>query len=242
MLDAIRASSASSDCDMDESELNNRLERIRADYMEMVDKVEDENIRDKEEILKRQRRETEEMEMRHSEERRRFELRQSRDKERLIQRQSKQREEVDRRIEVRNTGLRKFVESIHSPASPTLGLHTRREMECPVCLNEMKPPVRIWQCSEGHPVCDSCQKRPQVQQCPTCRRPVTGRNILAEKIAMAVFGEEEPACEIGLQDRDIQMVMVQANATRDLAVKALSNNNNILDAIMELSHRQVGPY
>jgi len=220
---------------MDDIQLNIRLDRIRSDYMEMVEKVEEENHREKEEIVKRQRRETEEMEIRHSEERRRFELRQTRDQERLVQRQSKQREDVDRRIEIRNRGLRKFVENVHSPASPSPGVDARREMECPVCLNEMKPPVRIWQCSEGHPVCDSCQKRPQVQQCPTCRRPVTGRNILAEKIAMAVFGEEDPPCETGLQDRDIQMVMVQANATRDMAVKALNNNNNILDAIMELS-------
>ena len=78
---------------------------------------------------------------------------------------------------------------------------------------------------------------PQVEHCPTCRRPLSGRNILAEKIAMAVFGEEDELSEILLQDRDIQMVMVQANETREVAVRALNNNNgNVVNAILVSGH------
>jgi len=223
--------------DMNDLMLNTKLERIRSDYRDMVGNLEKENDSDQAEQNRRQRRETEELETKQLEERRRFDLRQTREKEKVRQRQDKQREEMERRMEQRKRELDKFIESIHSPSSPTLGLQTRREMECPVCLAEMKPPMKIWQCSEGHPVCESCHKRPQLNStCPTCRRPVSGRNILAEKISRALFGEEDRRSEEGLQDRDIQMVMVQANQQRDVAVMALNNNNNnILDAISELT-------
>ena len=35
--------------------------------------------------------------------------------------------------------------------------HTRAELECPVCLEPLTPPRRIWQCSDGHPVCEFCR-------------------------------------------------------------------------------------
>ena len=57
------------------------------------------------------------------------------------------------------------------------------ELECPVYLEEMKPPVRIWQCLSGHAVCELCRKSPLVRDCPTCRQKIVGRNILAEKLA-----------------------------------------------------------
>ena len=30
----------------------------------------------------------------------------------------------------------------------------KTELECPICFEEMKPPMRIWQCVDGHPVCE----------------------------------------------------------------------------------------
>ena len=62
------------------------------------------------------------------------------------------------------------------------------ELECPVCLEDMKPPVRIWQCLSGHAVCDLCRKSPLVRDCPTCRQKIVGRNILAEKLAKSLYG------------------------------------------------------
>jgi len=67
----------------------------------------------------------------------------------------------------------------------------RQELECPVCLELMKPPRRIWQCSEGHPVCEFCRKKPEVTCCPMCKHYFIGRSTIAEKIARAVFGDEE---------------------------------------------------
>merc|ERR1711915_85674 len=61
------------------------------------------------------------------------------------------------------------------------------ELECPVCLEEMRPPVRIWQCVSGHAVCEECRKSPLVKDCPSCRQKIVGRNIPAEKLARSLF-------------------------------------------------------
>eukprot|EP00344_Euplotes_crassus_P007572 CAMPEP_0197008754 /NCGR_PEP_ID=MMETSP1380-20130617/46758_1 /TAXON_ID=5936 /ORGANISM="Euplotes crassus, Strain CT5" /LENGTH=183 /DNA_ID=CAMNT_0042429543 /DNA_START=49 /DNA_END=600 /DNA_ORIENTATION=- len=49
-------------------------------------------------------------------------------------------------------------------------------------------------------------------------------------------GSEEPVDESGLESKDIEIVMQQANASRAKAVKALKkSNNDIVTAIMELT-------
>ena len=30
----------------------------------------------------------------------------------------------------------------------------QREFECPICFEEMRPPTRIWQCVDGHAICE----------------------------------------------------------------------------------------
>ena len=51
----------------------------------------------------------------------------------------------------------------------------KSEFECPICfevrvttvilqyynvpLQEMRPPMRIWQCVDGHPVCEGCRDK-----------------------------------------------------------------------------------
>ena len=72
-----------------------------------------------------------------------------------------------------------------------------QELECPVCLTEMLPPVRIWQCSSGHALCQSCKRNPNInRKCPTCRQPIVGRATVLEKMAATMFtkitGEEVP--------------------------------------------------
>lgn len=73
---------------------------------------------------------------------------------------------------------------------------TKSELECPVCLEEMRPPRRIWQCSDGHPVCEFCRKKPAVTCCPTCRKYIVGRSTIAEKLARSLFGQEQTGREI----------------------------------------------
>merc|ERR1711983_591347 len=70
-------------------------------------------------------------------------------------------------------------------------------LECPVCLEEMKPPKKIFQCSNGHVICELCKNNPEVRSYPTCRVKFRGhnvvRNIVAEKLARSTFETEELA-------------------------------------------------
>lgn len=48
--------------------------------------------------------------------------------------------------------------------------------------------------------------------------------------------DAEPVDETGVDQKDIDLVMQQANVSRNLAIKALKNNNNdIVNAIMDLT-------
>merc|ERR1711936_156732 len=67
---------------------------------------------------------------------------------------------------------------------------TKSELECPVCMEEMRPPKRIWQCSDGHPLCENCRKKPEMNNCPTCRKYLVGRSTIAEKLARALYPPE----------------------------------------------------
>ena len=62
-------------------------------------------------------------------------------------------------------------------------------LECPVCLEEIKPPRKIFQCSNGHAIYEYCRHHCEVKCCPTCRIKLTKksvtRNILAESLAEA---------------------------------------------------------
>jgi hypothetical protein len=67
-----------------------------------------------------------------------------------------------------------------------------KDFECSVCLDDMKPPVKIFQCTNGHVMCESCKNHPEVVTCPTCRIPLPGpsalmRNIPMEKLARSYF-------------------------------------------------------
>jgi len=55
-----------------------------------------------------------------------------------------------------------------------------KEIECPVCLQYMVPPIKL--CKNGHNICSNC--RANVQCCPTCRGEFSGiRNVALENIA-----------------------------------------------------------
>ena len=52
--------------------------------------------------------------------------------------------------------------------------------ECPVCLGDMGPGVRIYQCGGGHLVCQTCY--PKIKDCPSrCGNRMQGRAIGLEQ-------------------------------------------------------------
>lgn len=61
---------------------------------------------------------------------------------------------------------------------------------CPVCLVLLKPPMRIFQCPEGHILCEECKENPSMVHCPQCRCPLEGvcsRNRALEEVARSFF-------------------------------------------------------
>ena len=66
----------------------------------------------------------------------------------------------------------------------------KSQLECPICLEMMKPPTKIWMCPQTHLVCDACREGMVNNVCPTCRSgKITGRAFLAENISRALFGK-----------------------------------------------------
>lgn len=58
-------------------------------------------------------------------------------------------------------------------------------LECPVCLDTMVR-VRIYQCRNGHNVCERCSANPSLVSCPQCREPyrnIKVRNLGLEQLA-----------------------------------------------------------
>lgn len=97
-------------------------------------------------------------------------------------------EEFETELKELNESLKKFKVNLCTSVEDKERVESSRsELECPVCLEEMKPPRRIWQCSDGHPVCEPCKKKPEVSCCPTCRKYLVGRSTIAEKLARSLF-------------------------------------------------------
>ena len=66
----------------------------------------------------------------------------------------------------------------------------KSQLECPVCLEMMKPPRKIWMCPQTHLVCEECCQGMVNNVCPTCRSgKMTMRAFLAENMARALFGK-----------------------------------------------------
>jgi len=77
---------------------------------------------------------------------------------------------------------------------PEFSQDVKDQLECPVCLELMYPPIKIFQCAQGHALCGRC--RPKCRNCPTCRGPMIGRATVLEKLAQSLLGKDKDK-EIG---------------------------------------------
>jgi len=82
-----------------------------------------------------------------------------------------------------------------APPHRALPKSTYSLLECPVCLELAWPPKRIYQCREGHIVCDVCKANPNLRNCPMCRIPFatnfTSRNRQLEELARTLKEEQQ---------------------------------------------------
>ena len=114
------------------------------------------------------------------------------------------------------------------------------ELECPVCLMEMLPPTKIWQCRSGHLVCQSCKRNPNMgRRCPVCRQEIIGRATTLEKIAERFFKintgtdvviieeeEEEPVVSrnsLNPEDPFLQMIFTPRRNDLDELLRFVTN-------------------
>ena len=51
------------------------------------------------------------------------------------------------------------------------------DSDCPICCHSLKPPVKIYQCSEGHYFCEKCKRNHTMKRCPNCRENLNGKGI-----------------------------------------------------------------
>jgi len=64
----------------------------------------------------------------------------------------------------------------------------RATLECPICMEIMEPPTRIWMCSGSHSLCEVCKGSLVGNKCPTCRtKEVNMRALGKEEVARALF-------------------------------------------------------
>ena len=69
--------------------------------------------------------------------------------------------------------------------------------DCPVCFSEMLLPIKMFQCSEGHLICENCVKKiiESTQICPFCREDVVSSPI--RNRALEEVMENESRQDIG---------------------------------------------
>jgi len=72
-------------------------------------------------------------------------------------------------------------------------LSMKKNFDCPVCYEFMEL-RKIFQCSNGHLICENCQDRPDVRKCPVCRvflgqyKENLSRNLAMEKLVGEYLG------------------------------------------------------
>ncbi|KAH8277516.1 hypothetical protein KR026_011970 [Drosophila bipectinata] len=97
--------------------------------------------------------------------------------------------------------------------------HISQLLECPVCLEVIKPPG--WQCCNGHVLCNNCRSRSV--KCPVCRVPLgpRGRCLLSDKL-FTLLAESFP-CDGGKTNK---VTTAQGNAKLSSVNKCTNEYHN----------------
>ena len=74
--------------------------------------------------------------------------------------------------------------------------------ECPICFEEMLTPIKIFQCSQGHLLCENCFKKvsDSAKVCPFCKRDVVTTPIRNRALEEAI--ENEARKDMGAANRN----------------------------------------
>lgn len=91
-------------------------------------------------------------------------------------------------------GLDKVAEKNNGEKLTRFGILVQQlvtELQCPFCEEEMAPPTTVWQCEEGHNLCNKCRELEDMQTCPLCEAEFLGRNLALERMALLLLAEED---------------------------------------------------
>lgn len=76
--------------------------------------------------------------------------------------------QLDELEQLQTTVSRQLPNTTSFPTTRDSAGRLRDLLECPVCMEEMKPPKKIFQCSNGHVICELCKNNPEASFCPFC--------------------------------------------------------------------------
>ena len=206
--------------------LNKRLDDVRQDFVELLTKISKENTRSQNALRSKLEQDEKEFELRQKEEALQFEKKQKEDKKAFLEgrkrQQLRQQQDMAKRLREGDDFIKNIKprsKSENNLERENQKIEIMRLLECRVCFNEMVPPIYIWQCPQGHPVCGTCHhKIPSLQDrnvkpCPTCRQEIVGRANTLEKIAM-VFNNPDASMQTDYQQVKMRRVEGQQTARR----------------------------
>ena len=206
--------------------LNKRLDDVRQDFVELLTKISKENTRSQNALRSKLEQDEKEFELRQKEEALQFEKKQKEDKKAFIEgrkrQQLRQQQDMAKRLREGDDFIKNIKprsKSENNLERENQKIEIMRLLECRVCFNEMIPPIYIWQCPQGHPVCGTCHHKipslhdRNVKPCPTCRQEIVGRANTLEKIAM-VFNNPDASMQTDYQQVKTRRVEGQQTARR----------------------------
>ena len=94
--------------------------------------------------------------------------------------QKKEIDDFERDCVVKKNKKKDLVRKLQHIIDPSASAPTPSAPECPVCMEIMTPPTRIYNCPNGHLVCAAC--KPKVSLCTICRKDYVGRAIAMEQL------------------------------------------------------------
>ena len=94
--------------------------------------------------------------------------------------QNKEIDDFERDFIMKINKKKDLVTKLQHLIDPAASAPTPSAPECPVCMENMTPPTRIYNCPNGHLVCAAC--KPKVSLCTICRKDYMGRATAMEQL------------------------------------------------------------
>merc|ERR1712086_862562 len=100
---------------------------------------------------------------------------------------NKLRDETEERKESLHIQLQALLSPPGQPANPPPPPPSSLIPSCPVCLESMRPPLRIFTCGNGHLVCSGCRPKVIMDKC-YCQAVYMGWATAMEQMVRQILG------------------------------------------------------